>query len=77
MVRILANATPMLSCHMIPCFTLIHIPNTIYFFFSPPPGVLFTSEQRALLNDALGYFDEAVKEASAKEGENDPIAAAR
>ena len=42
-----------------------------------PPAVLFTSEQRALLNDALGYFDEAVREASAKEGDTDPIAAAR
>ena len=43
----------------------------------PTPAVLFTSEQRALLNDALGYFDETVREASAKEGDTDPIAAAR
>ena len=41
------------------------------------PGVLFTSEQRALLTDSLGYFDEAVREASAREGDNDPVAAAR
>ena len=41
-----------------------------------PPSVLFTPDQRTLMQEALAYWEEAIKEATMQEGASDPVAAA-